>query len=693
MKALVAMILGCCVAAVAPLLARMEVPLATARRDPTRETRAPTSPRGLRPSPRRSSMSSSRSTTPSMGTSKTSSPAIPGFVDRLLNPHCVSTKTCTTTADCTSVGASSACERGMCYLPGDNGGASQCKSVPGTTPGSPVHDLHRHRARRWAAAGSPDVCVESSSDPTHQDDHGHLLNRTLTGTTEGLVTNAKPLDGNGGNFLAWLPASNPANSGQPAPNVTVYSDGQSSQLVTDFQALVTGVQQHGCGLEAQLEELVPLPRPARPVGKHHAHERQPPESAIHRRRRDAAQDAPRLPQAGLGGGDHPDHGRRGLVERSAVVRRLRMGGTHSARSRRSWTRRGPARDVRVRRARRRQQHIGHRSERSRLRLVHVPELDQAGVRHTHRAGSELHLVSRGLVELRFPGWYVPASPSVPINAADGLNVRYSRQIMRQKYGFDNQHNYHRYVDALTSQTVPDRNNEPHSGGGVYMPNRNCRNPLFAESLPDGSDTSASTLCDPRAGYVRTPSLVFYAIIGGVPSQLLTDSNGNPKLDLAKTDWQAILGQDPDDYIFDGIDPHTIQSTAPRAGCFPRTHHPLARTTSALIRSRVASGTRSRHPPRSISNLRARSTCPRRRTAPQPKIRVRVTAPARRRLRRTVRRCAIRPRARTKSRARPTRRAAFSSSPRRSAASTWSHRFARRSRRATRTLRATAITPL
>jgi hypothetical protein len=63
---------------------------------------------------------------------------------------------------------------------------------------------------------------------------------------------------------------------------------------------------------------------------------------------------------------------------------------------------------------------------------------------------------------------------------------------------------------------------------------------------------------------RTPDLVFYAIIGGVPSELLTDAGGNFKLNLGSADWTKILGNDPDHYDFSGIDPHMIQSTAPRA---------------------------------------------------------------------------------------------------------------------------------
>jgi hypothetical protein len=162
------------------------------------------------------------------------------------------------------------------------------------------------------------------------------------------------------------------------------------------------------------------------------------------------------------------------------------------------------------------------------------------------------------------GWYTPASVSVPIAAADGLNVRYSRQLMRKRFGVDSQFDYHRYVDGLKSTTVPDRNNEPHDSSVAYAPKRNCSNPLFAENLPDGSDTSGATLCNLKAG-PRTPDMIFYTIVGGVPNGLVDDAGGNVKLSLSASDWQAILGQDPDHYILTGIDPHMIQSTAPRAG--------------------------------------------------------------------------------------------------------------------------------
>jgi hypothetical protein len=157
--------------------------------------------------------------------------------------------------------------------------------------------------------------------------------------------------------------------------------------------------------------------------------------------------------------------------------------------------------------------------------------------------------------------------SVPPAAADGLNVRYTN-AMRGRYGIDPQWNVQRYVDALTSRTVPDRDHEVHDATQYASTQKNCTNPLFAASLPDGSDTSASALCPLQDG-PRGASLVYYLIIGGVPWQLLAQDPLNPTLPLKRTlnaaDWRRIVGADPAHYLYDGIDPHMIESIVPRPG--------------------------------------------------------------------------------------------------------------------------------
>jgi len=62
------------------------------------------------------------------------------------------------------------------------------------------------------------------------------------------------------------------------------------------------------------------------------------------------------------------------------------------------------------------------------------------------------------------------------------------------------------------------------------------------------------------------NLVFFALIGGVPNELLHfDPNDPDKSKLTDADWVKIIGKDPDNYNLEGIDPHMLQSTEPRPG--------------------------------------------------------------------------------------------------------------------------------
>jgi hypothetical protein len=147
-----------------------------------------------------------------------------------------------------------------------------------------------------------------------------------------------------------------------------------------------------------------------------------------------------------------------------------------------------------------------------------------------------------------------------------LNLRHVH--MKQKYGLDVQFPIDRYVVGLSSATVPDRNGEYPSGAHSYVGDARCTNPLFAAKLPDGSDTSASALCGLAPGRRRS-DMVFYAHIGGVPHELLHFVPGDPSASaLSDADWTKILGHDPEHGDYAGIDPHMIESYAPRAGLPP-----------------------------------------------------------------------------------------------------------------------------
>jgi hypothetical protein len=90
--------------------------------------------------------------------------------------------------------------------------------------------------------------------------------------------------------------------------------------------------------------------------------------------------------------------------------------------------------------------------------------------------------------------------------------------------------------------VPDSGHE-HDKSGKYIGDQqtNCVNPLFVTMLP--TDANAD-LCALQRG-PRTPDLIYYAAIAGVPHQLLQQdpSNQTPGRGLTETDWKHIAGND------------------------------------------------------------------------------------------------------------------------------------------------------
>ncbi|MFO0666336.1 MAG: hypothetical protein U0174_20440 [Polyangiaceae bacterium] len=162
---------------------------------------------------------------------------------------------------------------------------------------------------------------------------------------------------------------------------------------------------------------------------------------------------------------------------------------------------------------------------------------------------------------------------------DSLNVRFHR--MKMRYGVDPQYPLKRYVAGFTRQVVPNRLGE-HDASGAYIDDTNgvhgCTNPLFAKTLPDEAgalvdDKSANALvaaknfswCQGVRGD-RDEGLVFFAVVGGVPNELLhynpTDSEASQ---LSEEDWKLIVGQDPVNFNYAGVDKRMYQSITPREG--------------------------------------------------------------------------------------------------------------------------------
>jgi hypothetical protein len=140
---------------------------------------------------------------------------------------------------------------------------------------------------------------------------------------------------------------------------------------------------------------------------------------------------------------------------------------------------------------------------------------------------------------------------------DNLNVRYHR--MKERYGIDPQFPLERYITGFTKSRVPSRTTEhlvkPAANGrreiAPYTSTPSCDNPIFAANLPG---SPGDELCNMGRG-PRSRELVFFAVIGGVPESL-TGPNPN---------WGAIVGENPDVFDFSRIDEHMVQSVAPRAG--------------------------------------------------------------------------------------------------------------------------------
>jgi hypothetical protein len=425
--------------------------------------------------------------------------AIPDLVDRLLNPTCV-----------------------------DAAGTEQNASVNGVCPSgqkpefAPVHDLHLGIVSSSLGMRGGDVCGPTlAAQPpfgnvlAHNDDHAYLLSRTLTyddagtGVTEGTLADVSQADP----FLYWFPAaSNPddeAGVGVPI--------GDAGAFVTDFTNLVAGTGVFGCGIESQLETWY-----------------------------------------------------RFLVQPDPYASIAVDGGAAA------WT----GLDTTILQ----QRHDFLRPD-SLVLIVVLSDEDDSEIDVRSLGGQAYHWM-----QSTFPlprgtsACSDPASPSCQScaqgnnDATDptcmatptytqpndwGFDINLRHVHMKAKYGVDPQYPIERYVTGLTSTVVPDRFGEYPAGATSYVGTTDCQNPLFAASLPGAGQTDPDSLCHAPPG-TRTKDLVFYAHVGGVPNQLLHFAAGNPKASALTTgDWTKILGNDPEHYDYTGIDPHMIESYAPR----------------------------------------------------------------------------------------------------------------------------------
>ena len=451
--------------------------------------------------------------------------AIPDLLTRLVQPNCINPTTMAIT--------------GQAGLDGN------CSDGVSNAEFPPVHNMHigivsSSLGPRLGNQCQPDATqmTPQGTIPRHNDDQGHLLNRTadpnnLTTYTEGVLGDAPSPD----NFLDWFPPGsvNPSNMGVTPTGPKPVTD--PTTLNSDFQQLVVGVHQFGCGVESQLESWY-----------------------------------------------------RFLIQPDPYASLKTV--TQGPRTVAQWV--GVDTTILQQRA-------------DFLR----PDSLVAVIVLTDENDSEVDVRSFGGTAWNFmtsPGFNPPRGTSVCLtnpgdpgctscafkkNQGDSqcqmnggvytdghdwgydLNLRHVHE--KQKYGVSVQFPIQRYVLGLTSQRIPNRDGEYPSGATSYQGldknNLKCVNPLYAAKLPTSGgqsnwNPSASDLCNLTPG-TRKSNLVFYAHIGGVPHQLLQTNPKDPdsaqKDSLSDDDWTLILGKDPENYDYTGIDPHMVEDYQPRTG--------------------------------------------------------------------------------------------------------------------------------
>jgi hypothetical protein len=465
------------------------------------------------------------------------SEAVPDLIKRLVQPNCVQANMNIT---------------GQAHLDGT------CDDATSTAEFPPVHNLHIGIVSSSLGARLGDVCPTTGDQaaqpldsttvctgpgqPTaqcldrHNDDQAHLLNRggTLPPNYQETVVGDATGKTSADNFLNWFP---PVTTNQNATSTGPTGVTDPGVLQGDFQTMVIGVHQFGCGIESQLETWYRfLIQPD--------------------------------PYASL------------MTDTSGRAQWVGIDTTLLA------------------------QRADFLRPDSLVAILVLTDENDSEVDVRSFGGSAWQFMKNGFNPPRgTAACSNPASPDCQscYDSTAGvcatrytsrtdwgfdLNLRHVHE--KQKYGASVQFPIQRYVVGLTSSKVPNRDGEyppadptKTEGTGAYASsyqglvaaNQTCTNPLYAATLPKPPTNStawtkdlAASLCNLSVG-PRKPNLVFYAHIGGVPHELLqndpnnkTDVNAQSQKDtLMDSDWKLILGNDPENFDYSGIDPHMIES--------------------------------------------------------------------------------------------------------------------------------------
>ena len=443
--------------------------------------------------------------------------AVPNLIQGLLKPKCVDA------ASGKQVGTSVA---------DPNGDKSTNFGCPtGSEPEfKPVTDMHIGIISSSLGSFGGDVCPETG----RSNDKGHLLGNVKGG---GSVLEAAP-----SNFLAWFP-SNKENTDtvrHPKPsNPTT----DITALSAAFQKLVVGVEQTGCGLEAQLESIYRFlvqPDPWVKVIKdgNNQADFDGVDTELLKQRADFLR--PDSLVAVIALTDEDDSSADPLTvggQGWAFMSNQFPGSTQLRADQKSTTAPRPTTACATNPG--------------------SPDCTSCGFAATCNASDPACQKIKNDPNCTTNGGYYGATE-------DQLNVRFHR--MKERYGIDPQYPIKRYVDGFTKFKVPDRTVEhqikaaAQPGGRRdiqgYIGAGKCTNPLFAQKLPSNA---GDELCNLQRS-TRSSDLIFFAVVGGVPNELLPPVGSEDR-----PNWNKILGQAPESYNYTGIDSHMIQSVNPRPG--------------------------------------------------------------------------------------------------------------------------------
>jgi hypothetical protein len=454
------------------------------------------------------------------------SEAVPNMITRLVQPNCLD-------ANGNPIPGVTAATDGTC--------------TSGKAEFPPVHDMHIAIVTSSLGGRGGDVCPDNATNPAdpslsaHNNDNGELVNRTAP--DDAPSTDAQP-----DNFLSWFP-SVPSNSTHPMPPTPAIAS--VTQLVSDFTAMVGGVNEHGCGFEGMDEAwyrflVQPDPYATISVTNQKASYQGIDNTVL-------AQRAAFL---------RPDSLVAVIVvtdENQEISDPLTIAGQGWAFMNQTFpgSPNGSAPEASI-------------------------ECSQQDPNNLETTGpNDPNCTSCAFIQSD-PNFATRCPPDPPTGTKgyldpsdDMLNVRFFQQ--QRRFGLNAGYTSPRYVRGLQKTTVPDSLHE-HDGNGSYIgeTNANCVNPLFAQNLPTtGMAPGDPSLCNLTAGS-RTADLVYFAAITGVPHQLLqstpgdgtcpsgTDAADCPQKDtLTPADWTKITGNNPEKYDFTGADFHMLESEVPR----------------------------------------------------------------------------------------------------------------------------------